>query len=299
MQSTNFEFLRPKWPELADLGGYAELYVQSDPPSARVKSRLLAEHLALLTCEHLQLPIIDDNFLAILKELESTNTLPKTVLDTFHRVRIEGNKAAHRLTNNKEHALDIVTAAFDLARWWAGFRADSLAGIPSAFLPLKATASPSVQQEWAQLEQLKNLTAELTKENESLRQQQSQLSGDALNDFQTKAMRAADALCFSEAETRRRLIDSMLLVAGWDIDDPDQVQMEVPLTGQGTASGQGRADYVLYDDDGEALVVIEAKRTAENPIIGRKQAQGYADALEGKSSHGIRPLIILSNQIRK
>lgn len=295
MKSTNFEFLRPKWPDLADLGGYAELYVQSDPPSARVKSRLLAEHLALLTCEHLRLPIVDDNFLSILKELEATRALPKAVLDTFHRVRIEGNKAAHRLSNNKEHALDIVTATFDLARWWAGFCADSLVGIPSSFLPLQATTSPNVQQEWAQLEQLKKLTAELIRENEKLRQEQPQLTGEALNNFQAKAMRTADALCFSEAETRKRLIDSMLIVAGWDIDDPDQVQMEVPLTGQSTSSGQGRADYVLYDDDGEALAVIEAKRTAENPVIGRKQAQGYADTLEAESRHGIRPIIILSN----
>ena len=292
MQSTNFEFLRPKWPKLANLGGYAELYAQSDPPSARVKSRLLAEQLALLTCKHLRLPIIDDNFLSMLKELDKV--LPRAVLDTFHLLRMEGNKAAHRLSGDKEHALDIVAAAFDLARWWAGLHADDLAGIPTAFAPLKPMSPPSSLHEWEQLEELKKQTAELIKENERLRQQ-AKLGEEALKIFQAKAEQTADALRFSEAETRKRLIDSMLLAAGWDINDPDQVQTEVQLTGQDTATGQGRADYVLCDDDGAALAVIEAKRTAENPAIGRKQAQGYADALERDCPQGVRPLIILSN----
>lgn len=63
MQSVNFEFLRPQWPELADLGGFAESYALSDPASSRIKSRLLAEHLAKLLCHELHLPITDDNFL--------------------------------------------------------------------------------------------------------------------------------------------------------------------------------------------------------------------------------------------
>ncbi len=295
MQSTNFEFLRPKWPALADLGGYAEMYAQNDPASARVKSRLLAENLALLTCQHLRLPIADDNFLSMLKELEGTRLLPKAVLDTFHLVRIEGNRAAHRLNANDEHALNIVRSTFDLARWWMGFHAASLDNLPANFLPIKDFSRPNSQHEWEQLEQLKKLTAELVSENERLRQQQNQLDDEVLQDFQVKAARTADTLRFNEAETRKRLIDSMLLMAGWDINDPDQVQVEVSLSGQYTATGQGRADYVLYDDDGTALAVIEAKRTVENPAIGRKQAQGYADDLERNDKRSIRPLIILSN----
>ena len=117
MQSTNFEFLRQKWPELAELGGYAEFYAHSDPPSSRFKSRLLAEHIALLACKRLNFHIADDNFLTMLKELERANVLPKAVLDTFHQVRIAGNKAAHRLSNDSGHALDTVKGAIELCRW--------------------------------------------------------------------------------------------------------------------------------------------------------------------------------------
>ena len=43
MKSQNFEFLRPQYDVLADLGGFAEAYVHSDPPSALAKLRLQLE----------------------------------------------------------------------------------------------------------------------------------------------------------------------------------------------------------------------------------------------------------------
>jgi type I restriction enzyme R subunit len=303
MRSTNFEFLRQNWPELAELGGYAELYAHSDPPSSRFKSRLLAEHLALLACKGLNLPIADDNFLAMLKELEGANALPKVVLDTFHQVRIAGNKAVHRLSNDSGHALDTVKGAFDLARWWMRATTGTTEGIPTTFQTVKLATAPSPQHEVEQIEKLHAITEALIAENEQLRKQQTALTAEAQAAtrkenqiiFRKRVFEAADALRFSEAETRKRLIDTMLLAAGWDVTDPDQVQMEVELGGQPTESGTGYADYVLYDDDGTPLAVIEAKRTAESPAKGRKQAQKYADALEKQNAKGVRPLIILSN----
>ena len=43
MKSTNFEFLRPSFPELADLVVVAECYTFSDPASALIKLRMFAE----------------------------------------------------------------------------------------------------------------------------------------------------------------------------------------------------------------------------------------------------------------
>jgi type I restriction enzyme R subunit len=303
MGSTNFEFLRPKWPELANLGGYAELYAHTDPPSSRIKSRTLAEHLALRVCDRLRLPLADDNFLSMLKELERSKAIPKTVLDRFHQIRISGNKAAHSLDKTNGNALEIVIAAFDLARWWSGIEAGSFADIPKKFQPIKSTASPNPRHEIEQVKKLQQITNALIAENEQLRRQQATLGQDERDilqentrtDFRKKATKSADALQFNEQETRKRLIDTMLLAAGWDVHDPDQVQTEFELDGQDTPTGVGRADYVLYDDNGTALAVLEAKRTAKDPDIGRKQAQEYADALEKKNLNGERPLIILSN----
>ena len=45
MKSRNFEFLRENHRELADLGGFAEAYVHSDPAACLVKLRTFAEFL--------------------------------------------------------------------------------------------------------------------------------------------------------------------------------------------------------------------------------------------------------------
>ena len=45
MKSINFEFLRPNWPELAGLGGFAEAYAHSDPVGAILKLRVFCEQV--------------------------------------------------------------------------------------------------------------------------------------------------------------------------------------------------------------------------------------------------------------
>lgn len=45
MKSINFEFLRPKWPELAGLGGFAEAYAHSDAVGAISKLRMFCEQV--------------------------------------------------------------------------------------------------------------------------------------------------------------------------------------------------------------------------------------------------------------
>ena len=47
------------------------------------------------------------------------------------------------------------------------------------------------------------------------------------------------------------------------------------------------------NDNGKPLAVVEAKRTAKNPIAGRAQAAAYVDSLEAKFHQ--RPLIFVAN----
>jgi type I restriction enzyme R subunit len=55
----------------------------------------------------------------------------------------------------------------------------------------------------------------------------------------------------------------------------------------------GRADYVLWDDNHQPLAVIEAKSTQVDAEAGRQQAKLYADWLEEK--YGQRPVIFYTN----
>ena len=96
-------------------------------------------------------------------------------------------------------------------------------------------------------------------------------------------------LDLSEYKTRKLYIDAMLADAGWT-EGKDWLT-EVLLSGMPSPSGDGRADYVLYDDTHRPLAVIEAKKTCVDPAKGRQQAKLYADLLEQK--HGRRPVILI------
>ena len=78
-----------------------------------------------------------------------------------------------------------------------------------------------------------------------------------------------------------------------DETSTDEVGKEVQVSNQPTATGIGYVDYVLWDDDGKPLAVIEAKRTRESVEKGREQAKLYADALA--KQYGQRPVIFYSN----
>ena len=56
MKSVNFEFLRPKWPELAGLGVFAETYAHNDPMGAIAKLRSYCEQVVGWLHHQLRLP---------------------------------------------------------------------------------------------------------------------------------------------------------------------------------------------------------------------------------------------------
>jgi type I restriction enzyme, R subunit len=81
---------------------------------------------------------------------------------------------------------------------------------------------------------------------------------------------------------------------GWDLTHPDSI--EYPVEGMPTSvnpSGKGAVDYVLWDDNGLPLAVVEAKRTRRSSEEGKQQAKLYADCLEQKFNQ--RPVIFYSN----
>ena len=108
---------------------------------------------------------------------------------------------------------------------------------------------------------------------------------------------AADALGFDEAATRKRLIDTELTAVGWDVGlngvNTGEVAQEEAIQHQPTKTGVGYADYVLWDDNGLPLAVVEAKKTAVSADLGQQQAKLYADGLE--KMHGRRPVIFYTN----
>lgn len=77
-------------------------------------------------------------------------------------------------------------------------------------------------------------------------------------------------------------IDQLLKDADWNLTDGRSVRYEYPL------DDGGKADYALFDRQGRALAVLEAKSTSVNLTAGEAQGHRYADQL------GV-PFIFLSN----
>ncbi len=96
LKSQNFEMLRSKWPELANLGALAEQYVHTDTESSLVKLRNFLELTVrwLYRTERLQQGyrssihdlIRDDTFQSI---------MPRPITMKMDALRIHGNRAAH------------------------------------------------------------------------------------------------------------------------------------------------------------------------------------------------------------
>ncbi len=106
-----------------------------------------------------------------------------------------------------------------------------------------------------------------------------------------------------EAQTRQRIIDKRLALAGWTVDDPTQVtsEFDIDLTGgtsqvaepTGPYSGHQFVDYALLGH-GKPIAVVEAKRTSKDAQLGKEQALQYAQNLQ--TVHGIPlPLVLYTN----
>lgn len=114
---------------------------------------------------------------------------------------------------------------------------------------------------------------------------------------------------YSTEADARIVIDDLLRQAGWNPADKSQVLTEVsirdrswmvaePVASYGAEPSRkipdgdevptGRADYVLMDQRGRPLAIIEAKRTAIQPYAAKQQALPYAKKIQA-------PFIFLTN----
>lgn len=309
MKSINFEFLRASWPELAELGGLAESYAHPDPASAMVKLRAFTEQLVLWIYGKAGLPKpVRPNLNDLLNDDAFTSVVPPVVVDKLHALRIHGNKAAHGERITTETALWLLKESHAVSRWlYVLVGNGGASGLPPyqdpPFGGLAGEARSQLKREKkAVLEQLAAQEAKMQALLQQLEMAREQAKPVELKAEERAALiqsgqNVADALNFDEETTRRRLIDSQLATAGWRVaangGNTDEVTQEEPVDQQPTPSGKGYADYVLWNDDGKPLAVVEAKKTAKSAELGRKQAAFYANSLEKK--HGQRPVIFYTN----
>lgn len=308
MESINFEFLRQRWPELASLGGFAEQYVSSDPASALVKLRTYVESMIQRLYDEKGLPRPLSNSLHDLMTTQAfQSAIPTVVVSVLHSIRKVGNRAAHGVSLSVADAQEHLKNAFDLGRWLFIVNGGNKGSCPAFQLPSLASEDETLSgtgkaekrfaiEALASKEiEMQTLLAEL--ESTRLKTKVAERKVEELEAILASGKAAADVLGFDEASTRKRLIDYELVSVGWrfaaDGATVSDVTEEEEILHQPTPSGIGYADYVLWDDNGLPLAVIEAKRTAKSAELGQEQARLYADGLE--KNHGQRPIIFYTN----
>ena len=311
MKSINFEFLRDSWPELAELGGFAESYADPDPASGLIKLRTFAEYLVERVYTRFNLPKpLSDNLNDLLREPVFVEAIPGVVVDKLHAIRKLGNAAAHGEKTTTDNALWILKEAHEIGRWLfvttgQGKTADcpTFQEPPSGGLAaetrgqLKREKKVVLEQLAAQEAKMQALLQELDAAREQARTVE--LKAEEPEALKQSGQNAANDLKFDEKTTRRRLIDTQLALVGWPVaangSSTEMVVQEGRVSYQPTPSGIGRADYVLRDDNGKPLAVIEAKSVYKDAREGCKQAALYADGLE--KMYGQHPVIFYTNGI--
>jgi type I restriction enzyme, R subunit len=310
MKSRNFEILCENHRELADLGGFAEAYVHSDPAACLVKLRTFAEFLVKALFFHHRFELTyQSNLNDLLADHTFKSVTPPVVQDKLHLLRIKGNDAAHGTLDTRTTAqmTGILKEAFDLAQWLVLstglLRRDQLPSWQEP-LALSGDSKSQIQREkraaLQKLAEQEALMAKLLADLEEARSQAEAAHTTATEKaaLLNQAQQAASALDFSEQETRFKLIDELLIKAGWNVGprgkNTEEVGQEVEVLHQPVPSSKGRADYVLWDpDNGLPLGVLESKKTAEDAAKGKMQAKYYADGLE--KEYAQRPVIFYTN----
>lgn len=305
MKSVNFEFFRTGNELLANLAGLAEAVLHIDPGSALTRLRSFAEELTKAIYKEELLPRMPQStFYDLVKNSVFTDCVSKSLVHQINFLRIQGNDTAHGAEGDLRNAQLALKTAHQLAMYMA----IKYYGIAQAdILPFAEVQDPTATLASLQ-KTVFSYEKELNQQQEELQRVMEKLEQERIRNLdkleppakpdqqkrQQQSQKVADSLQWNEAKTRALLIDAMLVQAGWDIGNTSQVGQEVDVDFPDNYSGKGRADYVLWGDNGQPLAVIEAKKSGNVSLqAGREQARMYADGFEHMGMQ--RPVIFYSN----
>lgn len=328
-QQSNFAFLGqiaeqlPACAELLTRAQQAETAIKRDPRVSAFYARNCLELMVETVFDidnWLQRPRHDTALMSLIHDKAFKQNLNHDLFPKLKLIIKIGNEAVHGKTPPPQRdALQSVKELHHVLYWFArtymplpaGTQRSqfTVAAFDEALIPQKVELDlelaqqaissvkkvKALEEQLAQADQAKREEHEkLLKENAEQRAQNEALLAQIEQAKQT-AVTSEDKHNYNEAETREYLIDTLLHEAGWPLDKTRDREYPVTTMPVSAANpkGNGYVDYVLWDDDGTALAVVEAKRTHKSPEQGQHQAKLYADCLEQQC--GVRPIIFYSN----
>ena len=235
---SNFTFLPTEFRDIAESAQRAEGQVTGDPRAACFHARFTLEAIVHWLYRHdpaLRMPY-DQSLGALLHEPSFQNLLPQAVFQKARVIQKVGNQAVHHSRPVREaDALQVVRELHHLCYWLTRTYAPEASRAGAAWQDTRVPR-PLGDAEVVPRQELEDLEQRLAEQNKAeLKRQQEH---DALNAElqalreQLAEIRAAseakpDTHDYSEAETRRYLIDVDLRRAGWPLDQPRDRECEV------------------------------------------------------------------------
>lgn len=311
---SNFQFLAEEWADFYQRSVKAEQFVVTDPRTSLTYARMaleLAINWMYQNDEELTLPY-DTSLNSLMKQSVFQEQFPHKLYNEIDLIRKAGNLAIHNKPVSQTDAENIIENLFFFSRWFAQSYTTHDLGIIPMF---NHELIPTEGQEALSKKELKNIQdkfeTDLGKFKSKLEEEAEKNAAlareNALLKKQLEAQQAKIELNKKEAntavtthhprneyETRKYFIDVSLREAGWDLTGSKDREYKVEFMPSSTnVSETGYVDYVLWDDDGLPLALVEAKKTMENASKGENQAQLYADCIE--KIHGRRPVMYYSN----
>lgn len=283
----NFDFLKDidDFKKLYSYCHQAELAVYTAPSLSVVASRNALESLvkSFYIIKYGNYPE-NESLYDLITDGCFSSYLDDALLSSVHFVRKIGNDGAHGEEVPKKSAINVLRALQDVIKGLFSFLN---VDIGKPIFDKKIYDEPNNSNPILAYSVVPGSEPEKPEEIEKYK--------DGIN----ASVKAKSSLDFTEAETRKTYIDIALNDAGWKVCETDgaikagMACVEIKLQGMPNAEGVGYADYVLFDDDGKPIAVIEAKKTSKDEIAGSQQAKLYADCIE--KIYGVRPVIFYTN----
>ena len=282
---SNFDFIRRTMPAVHADCVRAESYLSSDPAAACFYSRRAIEQLVghLYDVMGLRAPYQND-LAARVNDATFKARVGVGIAQKLNLIRRIGNTAAHEgRPIQPQTALQVLRELFHVVVY-AAFR---YSAEPQS-VPTSRQFDPSLAAKLAPLSrsELATLAAKFRAQDEAhARALTARDEPAAAKDAEIAALRAQIATAqaqntqsdnhdYSEAETRRLIIDVLLAEAGWPLEQ--RRDREYPVTGMPNAEGTWDVDYVVWGGDGLPLAVVVAKRTTRSAKVGQEVAKRYA-----------------------
>ncbi|WP_306642380.1 DEAD/DEAH box helicase family protein [Sanyastnella coralliicola] len=311
---SNFQFLESKWPEFFDRAKKSEELAITDARTSLACARMaleLAVNWMYTNDYDLEMPY-DTSLNSLMKNYDFKDQFPIRLYNEIDIIRKVGNLAIHNKPVSKGDSEKVLTNLFYFSKWFVKSYTQEDVNVSGLFdweiVPKVGEAALSKKQLESlqsgfdkELDKFQNELVE-TKEKNLQLHQENELFQKRIAELQAEiAANKVEANQEDEVhhprnekETRRFFIDVSLREAGWDLTGAKDKEYKVNYMPKSTNKSEtGFVDYVLWDDDGTPLALVEAKKTMESVSKGENQAQLYADSLE--KMFGRRPVMYYSN----